>query len=308
MKRARTIRVSVPATTSNLGPGYDVLGMALGLRNELEVQTFDEQGPLTVEIRGEGAGSLPETAGNMAVQAFRSVLPKTRFAKAMRFKMTNRIPLCRGLGSSGAARLSGLLAAAALADPGGRRLDGVVEKAAALEGHPDNVVPAFLGGLCASYRLEGELRFFRLRTPAGLRAVVCVPELEVSTKKARRLMPKKVPLSVAVYTASRLALLVSAFEQKRYDRLSAAMDDRLHQPARGKLVPGMNEAIAAAHRAGAFGAALSGSGPAVFALSGADPAAREVGRAMERAFERKGIGSRSLDLPIDTRGAQVKMA
>jgi len=302
--RPRPLRIRIPATTSNLGPGFDVLGMALALYNDIEVSVLPGKGPDQVEIAGEGADRLPRDGRNLVLRAFREALG-WKFHHPLRWRMKNRIPLCRGLGSSGAARLGGALAAAALSRTGKDRWPDFVAAACRMEGHPDNVMPAFFGGLCGSYRVDRELRFFRLRRPVGLRAVVCIPELEVPTEKARRVLPKTVPLADAVRTAARLAVLVTAFEQRRYERLAAGMDDVLHQPYRKRLIPGLYEALSAARRAGAHGAALSGSGSAVFALSPTAAAAR-AGAAMARAFARRGLRSRSLVLDFDYRGAEVR--
>jgi homoserine kinase len=297
MRPVRAVRVRIPASTSNLGPGFDVLGMALTLYNEITVERSEK---LVVDIRGEGSGSLPEDGRNLVVRAFRALMPRSGF----RFRMTNRIPLGRGLGSSAAARLGGLLAAAFL---GPRRPPPgeTVLRACSLEGHPDNAVPAFFGGLCASRYEGGKLQFVRLRRPKGLSVVACVPDFEVPTEKARAILPKRVPLKVAVQTASRLAMLLAAFEHRQYELLRSAMDDVLHQPYRKKLTPGMDAVIRAAVSAGAFGAALSGSGPTVLAFV-PEGKAGAAARSMERAFRRVRIASRSLRLGVDLEGARVE--
>ncbi|MFA5141286.1 MAG: homoserine kinase [Elusimicrobiota bacterium] len=297
MRPVKAVRIRIPASTSNLGPGFDVLGMALTLYNEITVERSEK---LVVDIRGEGSDSLPKDARNLVVRTFRTLLPRPGF----RFRMTNRVPLGRGLGSSAAARLGGLLAAAFL---GPRRPppSEIVLRACSLEGHPDNAVPAFFGGLCASRYEKGKLQFVRLRQPKGLSVVACVPDFEVPTEKARAVMPKQVPLRVAVQTTSRLALLLAAFEHRQYDLLRSAMDDVLHQPYRKKLTPGMAAVIRAALSAGAFGAALSGSGPTVLAFAPKDKAGAAA-RSMERAFQRVRIASKSLRLCVDTDGARVE--
>lgn len=299
------VRVRVPASTSNLGPGFDVLGMALTLHNSLEVERLQGRALAVVEVRGEGAGTLPTGESNLVVKAFRSLLPVRRFPWALRFRALNRIPLGRGLGSSAAARLAGLMAAAAFLEEDRPAMADLVLLACRMEGHPDNVIPAFFGGLCASLREGGDLRFARLRRPAGLSVVVCVPEIEVSTKEARGILPRTVSLDTAVRTMARLALLVTAFEQRRYERLAAAMDDVLHQPYRKKLTPGMDDVISAALASGACGAALSGSGPSVLAFAPREAAAA-AGRAMERAFSRRGLKSRSERLGVDASGLRME--
>lgn len=299
---SQKVRVRVPATTSNLGPGFDVLGMALTLYNELTVQRIS--GPDQVDISGEGKDTLPRTGANILLRAFRSVIPRAQ--GNFHFQMKNGIPLSRGLGSSAASRLAGLLAAAAMDS---RRHDpaDIVQRACALEGHPDNVVPAFFGGLCGSIVDRTRVEHFKIRIPTGLRAALCIPDKEVSTPLARRLMPKRVPLADAIFTSSRLALFVAALEQKRLGRLKEAMRDVLHQPYRKRLIPGMDAALTAAGKAGALGAALSGSGPTLFAFTPTDKSAQRVSEAMCRSFSRRGIKSRALSLRIDFSGARVQV-
>ena len=305
--QGRCIRVRVPATTSNLGPGFDVLGMALKLYNELELTALDAPEGLIIEIEGEGASSLPCGESNAAVEAFRAALPKGCKPRALRLRMKNRIPLGRGLGSSAAARLCGLLAGGAVHDFKERPLERLIQEACRMEGHPDNTVPAFYGGLCVSFKDGESFRHLRLKLPKGLGVSVCVPDFQVSTEKARALLPRKVDLRDAVRNSSRLALLVAALEQGRFGWLKIAMQDSLHQPYRKRLVRGMDSVIAAAERAGAFGAALSGSGPTILALTPKGTAQARVGRAMEKAFARAGAKSRALALEIDTEGARVEI-
>ncbi|MBI5245459.1 MAG: homoserine kinase [Elusimicrobia bacterium] len=306
-KYRRRVRVRIPATTSNLGPGFDVLGMALKLHNELEISWLPIPGEVRIEIEGEGFANLPRSDKNLVLQAFRLILPKSRFPYALRMRMINRIPLARGLGSSAAARLGGLLAAAALRDFRDSGVADVVAQACALEGHPDNVIAAFHGGLCVSIWDGGQPTWLRLRLPRDLGVVVCLPDFEVSTEKARRLLPAKVPLRDAVHNASRLALLIGALERGELGLLKIAMDDVLHQPYRRPIMRGMDAVIAAAVRAGAFGAALSGAGPSILALTLRGPKQAKIGRAMQKAFFRSGIESRYLALDVEPAGARIEI-
>jgi len=302
-----TARVRVPASTSNLGPGFDVLGLALKLYNEVEVRALGRGGADRIEVAGEGEGSLPRDGTNVAARAVRSILPRGSKGGALLIRLVNRIPMGRGLGSSAAARLGGLLAGRALSrGRGAPGDDALIEKACALEGHMDNVVTAYHGGLCAFLRDEGRVRFFRARPPAGLKAVVCVPDFELPTEKARRALPRAVPLRDAVATAARTAFLLHALENGRFDLLPMAMKDVLHQPYRRRLIPGMDGVIASALRAGALGCALSGSGSAMFAFSRPGRACERIGRAMKAAFSRSGVKSRHIALDFDGRGAVVE--
>jgi homoserine kinase len=251
----------------------------------------------------------------MALRAVRDILPRSKFPKALRLSLINKIPIGRGLGSSAAARLGGLMAAYALiknpSPLGGEGrvtgTDSLLEAACRLEGHPDNVVAAFHGGLCLAVETNGRTSTVALKVPRGLGAVVCVPDFELSTEKARNVLPKKILRQDAVQTSARTALLIAAIEQGKFGWLKSAMQDVLHQPYRAKLVPGMGDVISAAVRAGAYGAALSGAGPSIFAFCPGARGSAAIGLAMKKAFARKGVSSRSLTLEIDRQGAVVEI-
>jgi homoserine kinase len=293
--------VSAPASTSNLGPGFDCLGLALSLRNELTLELRDEKGPAVVEVRGEGEKTLPRGETNLIVKAARLVLPRTTPGR-LYFRATNRIPLARGLGSSAAAAVVGLWAAAHLFGTLRRSEDELEDLAVSLEGHPDNVAPCVHGGLTASLSGLGPQR---LNLHPSLSAVVCVPRFELETKKARAVLPKKVPLADAVFNASHALLLARALETGRTSHLPELMQDRLHQPYRAKLVPGLADALASAVKAGAAGAALSGSGPTVFAFVERGAGAR-AGAAMVRAFARRRVAAEWEALDVDRQGVRIE--
>lgn len=295
----RSVLVRVPGSTSNLGSGFDALGMALTLYNELEVSLTGGSG-LLVQVAGEGRDTLPRDETNEVARLLRA----HGLRGAATIRLVNGVPIARGLGSSAAARLAALLAARALSSRGG---GDVLETAIALEGHPDNVAPALLGGLRLSVQDGGSWLQAPLRNPSPreLKVVLAVPDFELSTEQARRVLPKKVPRADAVFESSRLGLLVHAFERRRYPLLKTAMQDALHQPYRQRLVPGMARVIDAALAAGAFGASLSGAGPAMLAFSPPAKAGR-VGRAMQKAFLARRVESRVLVLDVDTKGAWLK--
>ncbi|MBI4425610.1 MAG: homoserine kinase [Elusimicrobia bacterium] len=303
--RLPAVRVRVPATTSNLGPGVDVFGRALSLHPELELRVSTTRGEALVEIEGEGASTLPRGEDNEVVRVLRRVC---HIANGLRLRLTNRIPVARGLGSSAAARLAALLAARAVwkepsTEGDSRENDSLLDQACALEGHPDNVVPALLGGLRLSVRDGDRLLQVPLKSPKGLAAVVCVPDFELSTEKARAVLPATVDRADAVFTSGRVALLVHALETGRYELLRVAMQDVLHQPYRRALVPGLRTVLEEAAAAGAFGAALSGAGPSVLAFAPRGARAAAVGRAMQRGFLNHRIESRALALDVDRKGA-----
>lgn len=295
------IRVRVPATTANLGPGFDALGLALRLHNSVALEAAPEP---RIEIEGEGAMALPRDPSHLAYRAALAVAGARKDAAAPRafhLRQHNRIPLARGLGSSAAAIVGGAAAANALLG-GPLDVQGLIDLAASLEGHPDNVAPAVLGGLVACVTTEaGKIRWTRL-IPRRLRVVIAVPEFAVSTAEARRLLPETVPFRDAVFNVTRTALLVASLAEGRMDMLDEATRDRLHQPYRARLVPGLEAVFAAARASGAHGVALSGSGPAVVAFGEAPG----IGEAMRRAFESAGAECRVVDAEVDTEGTVVE--
>jgi homoserine kinase len=311
---SKKVSVHVPATSANLGPGFDVLGLALALYNEVHLETesghfssFRHSPPTTVVVEGEGSHFLPRDSSNLIVQAVHKVFEKAkRWPKdPLKIRTVNRIPLTRGLGSSSAAIVGGLCAANALT--GGRLpLSVLIEIAVGMEGHPDNVVPAFVGGLCVAGVVKEETRFLRFNAPPNLSAVVCSPDRPLETRDARRVLPSRIPFTAAVFTSSRVAFLLGAMLQKRYDWLEFAMDDVLHQPARARLIPGLRDAIAEAKKAGAYGAALSGAGSSVIALVKPGAVGKKVGAAMQKAFAARNVASRSQELALENKGIRYR--
>jgi homoserine kinase len=303
---AERVVIRVPATTANLGPGFDALGLSLSLYNRLEVERIagPENPRLVVETRGEGAERLPADETNLAYRAFCRVFEKTGgSAPPVRMVSEIQIPLSRGLGSSAAAVVGGLIAGNELA---GRPLprEELLHLGTAMEGHPDNVAPALFGGFTIACLAEDSLAWARLEPPAALRAVLVIPDREVPTAEARSVLPDVVPRRDAVLNVGRTALLVGAFATGNLGLLPAAMRDRLHEPYRAGLIPGVLEALEAARAAGALGAALSGAGSTLLAL--ATDRFEPVGAAMRAVLEAHGLQSRILVLPPDLAGAVVE--
>lgn len=293
----KKIWVRVPASSGNLGPGFDVLGAALALHNELEVEWG---GPgVSGRVEGEGAGLLTAESRNLILDVLRSRLGR----KAFHVTITNRIPMARGLGSSAAARLAAHAAAGALL---GRPAREALDLAAAEEGHPDNAAASFFGGLCSCLPSDGKLEVFRWAVPEDLMALVCLPEFELATETARRALPRKVDLRDAVRNIAGATGVLGAILHKRYDELARAMADFLHQPYRAKLVPGLEEALKAAPQAGALGACLSGAGPSVLAILRRGADTWKIGEALVHAFRKEKINSRFLVVPFDNRGLLVE--
>ena len=264
----RTVRAVVPATSANLGPGFDALGLALELHDEVVVRVTGEV-DLHVDVEGEGADSVPRDARHLVVSALLHGLEAygvgadSVLAAGLAVSCTNRIPHGRGLGSSAAAIVSGLVAARELAGADEGDADLLV-RAAALEGHPDNVAAALLGGLTVAWSEAGEARAVSLAVHADVRAVALVPDRAVPTDVARGLLPPSVPHDDAARNAGRSALLVAALTQ-RPDLLPAATEDALHQPYRAPAMP-ETAALVADLRARGLAAVVSGAGPTVLVL------------------------------------------
>ena len=298
------VSVRVPASTSNLGPGFDCLGLALELHNELVLELHSEPGEPVVEVSGEGSESLPRGEANLMVRAAKLVVGE-RTDRRLVFKAANRIPLARGLGSSAAATVAGLFAANRLLGAPILPKEELFRYAWTLEGHPDNVAPAIYGGLTVSVREGKDIRPWPLRAHRDLAVVVCVPEFELATAAARKVLPRTVLREDAVDNVARTGLLVSALERGRWEALPAATLDRLHQPYRAGLVKGLAEVLRAAREAGECGSALSGAGPSVVAFCRRGPDAARIGEAMRKAFSRHGVKSRIMVLGVDKEGVRV---
>lgn len=299
------VTVRVPASSANLGPGFDALGIALSLYDEWTVRGGDFETPLVISC--SNARGVPTDRSNLAYRAFRRVFAlRRRPLPALRFELKSALPVAGGLGSSSAAIVGGLVAAnAVLGRPFSN--DALLDLAADFEGHPDNVAPALLGGFCSAVIVGKKVCHVVWKSATlfrGLSAVAVTPNFALKTEKARAVLPARVTRADAVFNTGRAALMASALLSRRHDLLAVAMDDRLHQPYRRALIPGFAQALAGAVKAGAHGAALSGAGPTVLALSPAGRASA-VARAMEKAFVRAGVRASSHVLSIDTRGAVV---
>lgn len=295
------VTVRVPATIANLGPAFDALGLAVTLHNTVELEPAEAP---SVEVSGEGEGALPDDERNLVYRAAAAAAAAAGRDATFRIRCRNDIPLARGLGSSAAAIVGGLAAANAAL---GRPLDEetLLRLAVGIEGHPDNVAPALFGGavVCGAGR-GGQVAVARLIPAWQAVLVVAVPGFAVSTEEARRRLPASVPFTDAVGNVARTAALVVSLLTGRMDLLAEAMEDALHQPYRRPLVPGMDAVFRAARAAGAYGAALAGSGPSVVAPAPEDRAAA-VGGAMVGAFTETGTAARAYTLRIDPRGAAV---
>lgn len=310
----KSVRVTVPATAANLGPGFDALALAVSLRNEVTLQAAGRMRPsgdtiTCVTVDGYGAGKVPVGRTNLVVRAaLRVFAAAKRVPERLSVRLRNRIPLGSGLGSSAAGTIGGLLAANALC---GEPLSHqrILEMATKMEGHPDNAAAALHGGLtiCAM-GARGRVHVLQSRVRKDLTCVFCVPEKPVETRKARAALPKTYRREDVVFSLSRAAMLSALLQGGGTDLFSVAMEDRLHQPRRAKLMPGIAEAMDAAVAAGALGACISGVGPAVLAFAGRRGQPDAIAQAMTAAFLKAGTEAKSLVLGISRNGARVTQA
>jgi homoserine kinase len=299
--RGRAVTVKVPATSANLGPGFDTLGLSLALYDELRVAVREQPGA-TVEVVGVGAGEVPTDESNLVVRAIAHTFESVGVAlPGLDLVARNSIPHGRGMGSSGAAIVSGIMAAKGL-------LEGVAEFDAQsllalandMEGHPDNVAPALFGGLTIAWVTPEGPRFKKLIVHRGVSPLVLVPEHVMSTALARSLQPQSVPHEDAVFNVSRSALLVAALIQSP-ELLHAATEDKLHQSYRASAMPETDRLITLL-RSNGFAAVVSGAGPSILVLC-SDPSQR-LAAAELVARETKAVWQ-PLMLAVDFKGATV---
>lgn len=296
------LRVRAPATSANLGPGFDSFAVALPLLAEFEVRPARAW---DVTYQGDGEGMPSDASDDLFVIGARAVAKVARaHLPSQHVVQRSTIPLGRGLGSSAAAIAAGVTAAnALLGEPLDRR--SLLRIAAEVEGHPDNVAAALYGGMTIALPTDEGPLAFRSTFPRAWRACVLIPVRRLSTKEARAAVPATVSRADAVFNLSHAAALVAAILRADGALLSVAMNDRLHEPARARLVPGLTDICGAARSAGAFGAALSGAGPAVIALAPARLAPRVVA-AMEETAEAAGMTGRGRALRVRAAGVQIR--
>lgn len=284
----RRVTVEAPATIANLGAGYDTLGLAvdLALRVTIEARAAASGTPdVELAIEGEGLGELPSDRSNRLIVALEAGLTELGIEGldrlAWRIEMVNPIPLERGLGSSAAATVAGLIAASTLA---GVELDHstVLRIATRIEGHPDNVAPALLGGLTASIALDDRVESIRLDPPTDVVLLAWIPDRRLKTSDMRSVLPDSVPRADALSNLARVAVGVAGLASGRSDVLALLTQDRLHEPYRAAAYPELPHLIDAARAAGAIGACLAGSGSTVIAFvpASSDDSAHAVGAAL----------------------------
>ena len=287
------IRLKVPATTANLGSGFDTLGMALNLYNIFTVTEILPEGEYRSEIWGEGVDLLKDARKNMLVTSYLKACDEWGLSpKGFAFESCNAVPLNRGLGSSSTAVVAGVTLANIISGANFPEAE-LLRVMTKIEGHPDNVVPCYIGGMTVSCWDGESLRYVRLPAlPEDLNVIAAVPDFEVHTEDARRILPESVPFRDAVFNVSHASILCAAWAMGRWDLLRVGMEDRLHQTHRAKLFPGeTGEKFFSeiANHPDCVATAISGSGPTMIAIVHG-PAAK-LSEAMCRIFTEGGAAS-----------------
>lgn len=278
------VSIRVPATSANCGSGFDTLGLACTLYNELTFEITPTRG-FQLEVTGEGAEYLKPCGRNLAFASFLKVWNEATRRERIGLKITmhNRIPMSRGLGSSSSAIVAGVFAGNVLS---GNKFtdDELLGFATDIEGHPDNVAPALLGGFTISYMDGRKAHSLRVEPAKPLKFIAVVPERRLPTVLARQAIPQTIPHHDAVFNTSRASLLVGALLTGNYQYLTAGLEDKLHQPYRAHLIPGLEDVFAAAKEAGAYNAIISGAGSTVMAYADVNADHERIARAMQQAF------------------------
>ena len=303
MTENRIYTVKVPATTANIGSGFDTLGMALGLYNTVRFMPTGGKKIQDTEItaEGEGAEQIPSSFDNMIIRAMAETAKRVgKGISGGEMHLVNRIPFARGLGSSSAALAAGaFLANTLMGEPFCKK--ELLQITAEMEGHPDNAAPAVLGGFCMSLMRNGKVMAERVDIPAHWKAVVAIPDFELHTERARAVLPEDYSRTDAVHNIGTVSFLMAAFMLQKPEYLKLGLDDVIHVPYRLPLIPGAFDVITKAENAGAYGATISGSGPTMIAFASQDKA-ESVGCAMVEGFSLSRIASRYLVLDFDHNG------
>lgn len=294
------VYIKIPATTANFGPGFDCIGAALNLYNYVGIN-FSEKPEILVK-KGYDK-EIPKDKTNLIYVAAHTVLRQLGINRSLKITVYNNIPIARGLGSSAACIIGGIVAANYLAGDV-LSVKEILYHATKIEGHADNVVPALLGGFCISLIYNSEIYYKKILLPEYLRFVVGIPEFSLKTREARDVIPKNVDLQDAVFNLSRCACLVTAIIEHNFEDLNVFCQDKLHQPYRKLLIPGINEILDKSKDYGALASFLSGAGPSVICLSTKNNA-NYLGEFIKNSFYQVGIRSTYKILTPSNSGVEV---
>lgn len=296
--------VIVPGTTANIGVGFDCLGAALTIYNEFQFTLLESASEFLMTVEGEEASRVSTDKSNLLYQSFLKLyqhLDRQPPAVAIHTKLG--VPLARGLGSSATAIVGGLMGANALAEYPLSTAE-IINLAIAIEGHPDNVVPALLGNCQLSVGKGEDWQITTIPWHSEIIPVLAIPDFELSTEEARAVLPNTYSRSDAIFNISRMGLLLRGLADNHFDWLRMALEDKLHQPYRQKLITGYTSVKQAALTAGAYGMVISGAGPTLLALCDRS-LAEKVADAMACTWQKEGITSKVQALVLDTQGARV---
>jgi homoserine kinase len=295
------VKIKVPATTANLGPGFDILGAALNLYNFIELKAAEQDkiiitGPEAGNEISSGPDNLVYRSARRLFQELGTEMPK------LEFNVEINIPLSRGLGSSSSAITGGLVAANIFC---GNKLsrEALLNIANEIEGHPDNVAPCLYGGIIASLCENKQVITRKIVTGLALSFIVVIPEFQLSTEKARKILPAAVPFADAVFNASRLCFLINGLLSDNPEMLGIALKDKLHEQYRGQLIPGFAQVKQSALENGAVGSVLSGAGPTILAIATENQ--DKIGLAMQAKWLDFGIQSEYKVLELDNKGTRI---
>lgn len=305
IKNKKLITFKIPATSANIGSGFDSVGLALNLYNEIHIYENDNSKKIEFEIFGEGENEISKK-DNMIYSAMKLVFKKLKSKpnKGYIIKCINRIPLSRGLGSSSAAIIGGLLCSNFILGNKLKIEKDILNMAVQIEGHPDNVAPAILGGIVSGVvKKEEDFKYIKIKPPKNLKAIVSIPDFYLSTEIARNILPKEITRKDAIFNISRAALLTSALFSNRLDLLEIATEDKIHQDYRAKFIPNLNQLFKETKKAGAYSVTISGAGSSILALTKDNKNIIEkVSKAMHSSFKKKNINSIIKVLNIPTKG------
>ncbi|NEN88338.1 MAG: homoserine kinase [Okeania sp. SIO3H1] len=302
MTTPSSVTITVPATTANIGPGFDCIGAALSLYNNLKFSIADSATELKISVTGKEAARISTDQTNLAYQAFVKLYEHLKqIPPSVEIEIDLGIPLARGLGSSATAIVGGLLGANQLAGHPLSQTE-VMNLAIAIEGHPDNVVPALLGGCCLTASTPTGWEVCDIPWHSDIVPVVAIPDFELSTAEARRVLPTEYCRADAIFNAAHLGILLRGLETGNGDWLKAGMQDKIHQPYRKYLITGYEKVRLAALDAGADEMVISGAGPTLLALTSSLTTSAVV-TAMADTWKNQGVVTEVKALEVDTRGA-----